>query len=666
MANVFYLDVDDEITSAAARIRSSEDPRVGLVVPPGSRIATSRINFRLLAREALERNRGALDRVRRTPPPGPWRRPPGCPSSRRSRSSRRTRAPSVPRARPGLDQRPRAPARRNPPARAAPSRRPGAARAGAAGNGRPDGGLRRCARCRRHRRAGGLRSAADARVGARSVGTAAPAVRGASRTSRASARVAAGIVTVLIMVLVLGLIGVFLLPSATITVTPRLTAVGPLQLSIRADPNRDLIGSGCRGGAGRRPDDGLHGLGHVQRDGHEGQHDTGVGNRHLHQQRHGQRRDNPVRLQGRDRERHHVRDNPGHHVPRARFKPSFRPGTASVGVTAVTPGRPASAGRSDRPGPRRLQRDPPERDEPGGDDRRYEDNHDPDPEEGHRCGNGRLDEEPQGPVHELAGRPGGLAPGSTAFPKTGLLGAITPDNDPATLIGVTQGDLRPDPDRVRVETAVDQSSISSLAATRVDTTVPTDFTLVAGSEKVTIGTPRTDGAAVVFPVTATASQVRQLDADTLRQQVLGKSVDEARSILAQDGTVDIQTWPGFVGTIPSLAWRLTLTVDTERDHGLARTGCFAGRRLQPALERPIQRAILAAIGGALRRRPRARLEQRMSRLLGIDLGERRIGIAVADPDGRARPLQTLRRARTIAADAEAIQRLDRPSRPRAS
>src|SRR5476649_1104681 len=57
MANVFYLDVDDEITSAAARIRGSEDPRVGLVVPPGSRIATSRINFRLLAREALERNR---------------------------------------------------------------------------------------------------------------------------------------------------------------------------------------------------------------------------------------------------------------------------------------------------------------------------------------------------------------------------------------------------------------------------------------------------------------------------------------------------------------------------------------------------------------------------------------------------------------------------------
>ena len=49
---VVYIDVDDEITSVAARIRRLPDARVALVVPPGSRIATSRINFRLLAREA--------------------------------------------------------------------------------------------------------------------------------------------------------------------------------------------------------------------------------------------------------------------------------------------------------------------------------------------------------------------------------------------------------------------------------------------------------------------------------------------------------------------------------------------------------------------------------------------------------------------------------------
>ena len=48
----------------------------------------------------------------------------------------------------------------------------------------------------------------------------------------------------------------------------------------------------------------------------------------------------------------------------------------------------------------------------------------------------------------------------------------------------------------------------------------------------------------------------------------------------------------------------------------------------------------------------------MSRVLGIDLGSRRIGIAVADGDGSgARPLVTIRRGRDPEADAAAIERL---------
>jgi len=47
-----------------------------------------------------------------------------------------------------------------------------------------------------------------------------------------------------------------------------------------------------------------------------------------------------------------------------------------------------------------------------------------------------------------------------------------------------------------------------------------------------------------------------------------------------------------------------------------------------------------------------------ARILGVDLGERRIGIAVADADGgRAWPLTTLRRAADVAADAVALRRL---------
>ena len=47
----------------------------------------------------------------------------------------------------------------------------------------------------------------------------------------------------------------------------------------------------------------------------------------------------------------------------------------------------------------------------------------------------------------------------------------------------------------------------------------------------------------------------------------------------------------------------------------------------------------------------------MTRILGLDLGGKRIGVAVADSDGIAMPLTTLRRAATHAEDAAAIARL---------
>ena len=47
----------------------------------------------------------------------------------------------------------------------------------------------------------------------------------------------------------------------------------------------------------------------------------------------------------------------------------------------------------------------------------------------------------------------------------------------------------------------------------------------------------------------------------------------------------------------------------------------------------------------------------MTRILGLDLGERRIGVAVADTAGLAMPLTTLRRAATTDADAVAVGRL---------
>jgi putative Holliday junction resolvase len=47
----------------------------------------------------------------------------------------------------------------------------------------------------------------------------------------------------------------------------------------------------------------------------------------------------------------------------------------------------------------------------------------------------------------------------------------------------------------------------------------------------------------------------------------------------------------------------------------------------------------------------------MNRLLGVDLGERRIGLAIAEPDGRAMPLATVDRGRTADEDAARLGRI---------
>ena len=52
---VCYIEVDDEITGAISRIRAVKDGEAVIVLPRGSRIATSRINFKLLAREGTDR-----------------------------------------------------------------------------------------------------------------------------------------------------------------------------------------------------------------------------------------------------------------------------------------------------------------------------------------------------------------------------------------------------------------------------------------------------------------------------------------------------------------------------------------------------------------------------------------------------------------------------------
>ena len=573
MANVFYLDVDDEITSAAARIRASQDPRVGLVVPPGSRIATSRINFRLLAREALERNR-TLSIVSTDPAARALAASAGLPVyATVAEYEADLGAPGG-----GAGGAADAPKRGRPSSTEAEA---GIGLAGSVASSAEAGGGRRGTGT-----GTGAGAGSDGRIGARSSAASAVPVRAASRTSRASARAAATAVALVVIALVVGLIGVFLLPSATITVTPRLEAVGPLQFPIRADPSatsadplagvvpavqlsKDFASMSTFNATGQKVN-ATAATGSVRFSNNDTSSSAAI----------------PAGSKVSTATGIAFRTTQDVTVPIATFVPSFKPGVASVGVTAagVGPAGNVAAG-SIRQVPSGFSSILLKVTNPsattGGTSTTTTQIQKKDTDAAVATLTRGLKQQ----FSTWLAAPDALAPGSTAFPKTGVLSAPSADTDPATLIGVTQTTFQLTMTATGTETAVDESTVTGLAIGRLRTSVAAQFSLVTGSEKVTLGTPRADGEAVVFPVSATASQVRQLDPDTLRQQVKGKSVDEARAILADDGTVDIQTWPGFVDTIPSLEWRLTLTIDTGEVSGSpGPAASFAGSSALPSAQ----------------------------------------------------------------------------------
>jgi uncharacterized iron-regulated protein len=61
-------------------------------------------------------------------------------------------------------------------------------------------------------------------------------------------------------------------------------------------------------------------------------------------------------------------------------------------------------------------------------------------------------------------------------------------------------------------------------------------------------------------VTATATQVRLVDAASLVQQVKGKSAADARAALQAYGDATVTLWPDWVSTVPTLDARIDVRV----------------------------------------------------------------------------------------------------------
>src|SRR5688500_7349679 len=558
---LLYLDVDDEITSAAARIRSAEADHVALVLPYGSRLATSRINFRLLAREAEERGK-RIEIVS-------------------ADSSARALASSA-----GLAVHPSVAAYEGHRSGAgAGGDGAGVAAAGSLGTtGGGNGTDTNAGDVSASTAVGdepiGAPGSAKAPVGGLSIEED-TRTRVLERPRRRSQRVpvvgpprppmrpglAIGLALALVVLTAAaGLLALELLPSASIVLAPRSEPIGPVALSVEArldapspDPAALVIPA-------QRVPFTLQAVETVAATGVKITETTGTGNVTFSNFDTGS--SNRIEAGSIVRTESGLRYETLADVslPPARLQFPFTvvPSTSTVAIEAVKPGPESNVGNNsitvvpEGENDRLLQVTNEEATSGGSHTESPEISQD-DVDAAIAALAAALDAELDRQVAESVGVP----PGVTTFEGTEAVGAPEYATDPASLVGSPT----PVPLAAMAEGSVlgvDPAPIQAIAEGRLQARVTEGWTIAPDSTSFELGTPSLFGDVVTYPVTIEATQVHDVDREALLAQVRGLVLAEARSRLDDYGDVEITVWPDWVTTIPKNPERTSFTLAEPR------------------------------------------------------------------------------------------------------
>jgi len=585
---IFYLDIDDEITSAAARIRGTEDLVVVLVLPAGSRIATSRINFRLLAREAQQRSRrlsivapdasaralAATAGLAAFASTMEYESSVAQPASVGEKAAAPATVPAV-----GVAVQPRAPA-----PDAGPDAGPAVAQArrltpdelaardvalaGGVAGGASGSTPGSASSVRDVDRDAGRLGMLEPHATAARLGpsTGLGPEREQAATPRSHRRRTALLVGLLVLVF-LGVAGgaaaYLLLPSASIVLTIRSAPLAPVEFVVTADPAATapdpaaavvpatrleipLTASGTFKSTGKRVDEAAA-VGSARWTNCDPTRAYSIPRGTLVRTAAGIAFAtdeavflpvailNPPKITCQDR---------AVSVTAAKTGPG---GNVAAGTITVIPGQynsvvikvtnpAATAGGIRNEFPKVIQKDV-------------------------TAALAALGKQLDAQLVAGAAAPAGLPAGSTAFPETATRGAATPTLDPTTLVDqeVAQFDLGVTATGTIV--TVNQAPILALGEARLAAAVPADRDMVAGSALVTVRPGTVDAQRVRFGVTARAESAPRVDESALRTQLKGRSPAQARAILAPYGDATVTLWPSWATTIPTFDARVDLRVE---------------------------------------------------------------------------------------------------------
>ena len=546
MAAIVYLDADDEITSAAARLRTLADDRIAMVLPLGSRLATSRINFRLLAREAAARKK-ILEIVT------------GDASTRALAASAGLATHTSVAA---FEGRPEA------------GSIAGAATAFAGQAPAGAGPIVQGAGAGPQARQPGPGKPVDdaptkvvyAPIGVPALsppraGQPVPQVGRRPQVRPQGRRVAIAL-GVIVIFIVVGVAGYQWLPNATVTLTPAVDQIGPIQLNVTAqagitqpDPTRllvpartfsfDLDVSDTFPTTGIKVDEAAAtGAVTFQNcdtssavtipDGSTVATDSGI------------KFKTTVRI---SLKRAHLfpQDCPAGTVPIVANAPGLTGNVKAGAITKVPAGfdplillvrnLDPTTGGTHTETKQVAQADV-------------------------DAAMAALRDKLAIAFDDAIAAAGGVPAGTKLFSETKALGTTTPSVDPKTLVDTVGGTFKLGLTAKGTVVGADPSPVSTLADARIRRSVKDGFNLVEDSIRIEVGTPLVTGSTITFPVIANAIATRELDVSVLRVKIHGLGLPQARTVLGEYGDVTITVWPDWVTTIPSSDDRLSFTITT--------------------------------------------------------------------------------------------------------
>ena len=539
---IVYLDIDDEITSAVARLRSLKEERIALTLPHGSRLATSRINFRLLAREAANRKK-TLEIVTADASARALAASAGLPTHVSVAAFE-----AGPVLAGGPDDLTEVPAPERGGGAWTTTRRTGSDPLGRALEDSPTVAL-----------------TTESRLSAPRSGSPVPQIgrRGPSPTRDRRLAALLGLVALLAAAIVAGF---QLLPSATIVLVSSTDTVGPMSLNVTAQPGitqPDPIGL-------------LVPATTVSFDVEVIQTFPATGISVVETAATGEVTFSSLNTGGSNAiaEGSIVKTESGTEfrttgsvtLPPAQIgiidgKFVVIPSTRKVGVKAVGPGTSGNveAGKivvvPEKENAKRtlVRNDAPTT---GG-------AHTENPIVQQSDIDSALGVLDAALAAQFAGQVAGatdVPQGTTLFPETRALGPSTPSVDPATLLALPQAEFELGLTAQGTALGVNPEPVATLAEARIRSAVDPGFLLDEGSIVPTLGAPIIIGTTITFPVTVRATETRIVDATALRNRIRGLGLPQARTVLGAYGQVSISVWPDWVTAIPTNDSRVSFEI----------------------------------------------------------------------------------------------------------